>query len=180
MRPGLVLLATVLVAAGCGVSLPQPAPSSPTAAGPVRTTGPLAGGRWCAVSSTVDGDTLHVDCHGQAVTVRVIGLDTPETKDPRKPVQCFGPEASAEAARVLPHGHVVRLVADPTQDARDRYQRTLAYVMLANGTDYGLHMISRGFGREYTFRAPYQRQISYKSAQSQAIRAGLGLWGRCG
>ena len=60
--------------------------------------------------------------------MRLLGIDTPETRAPGKPVQCYGPAAAARVKRLLPVGQTVRLVTDPTQDTRDRYARLLAYV----------------------------------------------------
>ncbi len=76
----------------------------------------------------VDSDTIKVVVRGFETPVRLIGIDTPETHHPSKPVQCFGPAASARTARLLPIGQRVRLETDPTQDTRDRYARLLAYV----------------------------------------------------
>jgi micrococcal nuclease len=78
------------------------------------------------VSSVVDGDTIKVISRGFETPVRLIGIDTPETRHPSEPVQCFGPAASARASRLLPVGQQVRLVSDPTQATRDRYGRFLA------------------------------------------------------
>ncbi len=80
------------------------------------------------VVSVVDGDTIKVRARGALTTVRMIGIDTPETRHPSKPVQCFGPAATKAAKRLLPPGRAVRLVTDSTQDTRDRYGRLLAYV----------------------------------------------------
>lgn len=127
-----------------------------------------------AVLRVVDGDTLQVARHG-VTTVRVIGIDTPETVDPRKPVECFGPQASARARRLL-GGTRVRLTLDPTQGSVDKYGRTLAYVTLADGRDYGLTMIRGGFAREYTYDTPYQRQAIYRRAERAARARQRGLW----
>jgi len=92
------------------------------------------------VISVVDGDTVDVvdGSGGGRVRVRVLGIDTPETKDPRRPVQCWGPEASAFAERVL-LGQRVSLYTDPTQSTRDRYGRLLAYIVLPDGhTNYSV------------------------------------------
>lgn len=177
MRGAVVVLALVL--AGCSAPDSSPVPSATTAPSPSVSSPVARPARSCAVVKVTDGDTVHVACHGQRVKIRVIGLDTPETVDPRKPVQCYGPEASAKAKQLLPHGRVVRVSADATQSTTDIYERTLAYVTLANGTDYGGYMIGHGFGREYTFRKPYLRQEMYRTAQKRAKDAGLGLWGAC-
>lgn len=133
------------------------------------------------VDRTVDGDTLVVDDDGAKVRVRVMGINTPETKDPRKPVQCFGEEA-AERMRALVGGRRVRLSSDPGQDDRDRYGRLVRYVSLPDGTDVGLSMIRDGYAFEYTYRGPYARQARYRAAQDEARREKRGLWadGACG
>jgi hypothetical protein len=94
---------------------------------PVSPTAPLM-----AVVEVVDGDTIKVSVDGAVETIRLIGIDTPETKDPRKPVQCFRWEASAKAEELLA-GRRVRLEADDTQDDRDKYGRLLRYVWRDDG-----------------------------------------------
>lgn len=128
-----------------------------------------------AVSRTVDGDTFIVEDGGERVRVRVLGINTPETKDPRKPVECFGREAS-ERLRSMIDGKSVRLVADPGQDDRDRYGRIVRYVVLPDGTDAGLAMVRDGYAYEYTYRGPYSRQAQYRAAQDEARREKRGLW----
>ena len=81
------------------------------------------------VTRVVDGDTVDVRVDGKVERIRIIGLDTPETVDPRKAVQCFGREASAHAKELLPLGTPVTLEADPTQDSRDKYGRMLAFIL---------------------------------------------------
>ena len=87
------------------------------------------------VSDVVDGDTIKVVARGFETPVRLIGIDTPETRAPGKPVQCFGPAAAVRAKRLLPVGQKVRLVTDPTQDTRDRYAR-LEVHLDGGGQDY--------------------------------------------
>jgi micrococcal nuclease len=123
----------------------------------------------------VDGDTLVVTEGTTSTKLRLIGLDTPETVDPRKPVQCFGREASDEAKKLL-SGQEVRLEYDPSQGMLDKYGRTLAYVFLTNGTLFNEFMIAEGYGHEYTYNLPYKYQKEFKAAEAQA-RANLrGLW----
>lgn len=81
------------------------------------------------VISVTDGDTLKINLNGNIETLRLIGIDTPETVDPRKPVQCFGQESSDKAKQLL-SGKKVSLEADPTQGERDQYGRLLRYVFL--------------------------------------------------
>jgi micrococcal nuclease len=153
---------------------PAPLPKATATTAPILV-------RNCKVDHVVDGDTVHLNCEVTgAITVRVIGIDTPETKDPRKPVQCFGPQASSEAKRRMPSGRKVRLTTDPTQSERDKYQRVLGYISIYGG-DYGQEMIAAGFAREYTYskRHPYQKRSQYRQAEARAKSHNLGLWGAC-
>jgi micrococcal nuclease len=133
------------------------------------------------VTKVIDGDTLQVQSNGTTETVRLIGVDTPETVDPRKPVQCYGPEASAETKRLL-EGKQVTLEADPSQGDRDKYGRLLRYVYWFTNTEYLLvneALIFNGFGREYTYDNPYQYQKLFKASQDSAQANKRGLWGAC-
>jgi len=127
------------------------------------------------ISKVVDGDTLKVIINGKTKTVRVIGIDTPETVDPRKPVQCFGVQASNEVKRLL-EGQFVSLESDPSQQGSDKYGRLLRYIFLADGTDLGEKLILEGFAYEYTYRVPYLYQSKYKAAQKAAMDQKKGLW----
>lgn len=127
------------------------------------------------VSSVVDGDTVKVNINGTVETLRLIGIDTPETVDPRKPVQCFGVEASNKA-RALLSGKMVRLEADPTQGERDVYGRLLRYVFLSDGTNFNKLMIEQGYAFEYTYNTPYKYQVEFKQAETYARINKLGLW----
>ncbi len=127
------------------------------------------------VVSVVDGDTIKVNINGTTETIRIIGINTPETVDPRKPVECFGKEASNKAKELLT-GKTVTLEIDPSQGERDKYNRSLRYVFLSDGTDYGKYMISSGYAYEYTYNTPYKYQSGYKAAQVQAQSSKTGLW----
>ncbi len=127
------------------------------------------------VTKIVDGDTITVDIAGKIETLRLIGINTPETVDPRKPVECFGKEASNKAKEILT-GKSIRLEADSTQDERDKYGRLLRYVFLADGTSFNKMMISEGYAYEYTYNIPYKYQIEYKQAEKEAKEAQKGLW----
>ena len=127
------------------------------------------------VMRVVDGDTIIVWKEGRDVTVRLLGMDTPEVVDPRKPVECYGPEASAEGKKLLSHTDV-RLVPDPSQDTYDKYGRELAYVYLPSGFFYNEFMIAEGYAHEYTYKKAYEFQKEFKVAQAEAKSAQKGFW----
>lgn len=130
------------------------------------------------VVSVTDGDTIHISMNGTIETVRLLGVDTPETVDPRKPVQCYGPEASQQTKALLT-GKQVTLEADPSQDDRDKYGRLLRYVYLGS-QNVSLLLITEGYGREYTYDKPYKYQKEFRAAESNAKTNRRGLWGACG
>jgi micrococcal nuclease len=127
------------------------------------------------VLKVVDGDTIKINIDGKTETIRLIGMDTPETVDPRKPVQCFGKEASDKGKELL-SGQKVRIETDPTQGDRDRYNRLLAYVYRDDGLFYNKYMIENGYAYEYTYNTPYEYQTEFKKAQDYAMNNNLGLW----
>lgn len=127
------------------------------------------------VSKVVDGDTIKVTKNEATYTVRLIGVDTPETVDPRKTVQCFGKEASAFTKGLI-EGKEVTLTTDPTQDLTDKYKRWLRYVHLADGTFVNQQIIAEGYGYEYTYAVAYTYQQAFKDAQADAQKNSKGLW----
>lgn len=128
------------------------------------------------VVKVVDGDTIDVQINGSVFRVRLIGIDTPEVVDPRKPVACFGKEASDKAKEIL-NGTSVYLENDPTQSDKDKYQRLLRYVFLENETNFNQFMIEEGFAHEYTYDFPYKYQQEFKNAEKDARENKKGLWG---
>ena len=99
------------------------------------------------VVRVVDGDTVVVRVDGENETVRLIGLDTPETVHPSKPVECFGIEASNKAKEML-NGKKVGLLSDPLVGERGKYGRLLRYIVLEDGTNFNKFMIEEGYGFE--------------------------------
>jgi micrococcal nuclease len=159
-------------------SAPPPAPVTPPAGPPPATALSVP----ARVTSVIDGDTLKVRfANGVRTTVRLIGIDTPETKRPGTPVQCGGRAATARMKRLaLRHGtgRAVTITTDPTQDMTDRYGRLLAYVGAA-GTDLGRAMVSSGWAKTYVYRVDFRRVGAYRSAQRSARSAGRGVFGAC-
>lgn len=128
------------------------------------------------VSRVVDGDTLKVIIADKEETVRIVGINTPETVDPRRSVECFGKEASIRAQELL-SGQRVRLERDSTQSDRDRYQRLLRFVFLADGTDVGLQLIQEGMAMESLYSStPHQYHQLYVTAEEAARSNNVGLW----
>lgn len=133
------------------------------------------------VIRVVDGDTLAVDINGLSAqagkteTIRLIGVDAPESVHPSKPVQCFGKEAAAKLKELL-EGKLVRMEQDRTQDDKDRYGRLLRYVFLEDGRLANQLIIEEGYAHEYTYEAPYARQAEFKAAEQQARFEKRGLW----
>jgi endonuclease YncB( thermonuclease family) len=131
------------------------------------------------VVEVVDGDTLVVDIDGREETIRLIGVDTPETVHPTEPDECFGEQASHHTAALLPPGTELRLTRDV--EARDRYDRLLAYVHRADdGLFVNLDLVQQGFADDYPFPPNTAYQRDFALAASRARAAGLGLWGACG
>ncbi len=131
-----------------------------------------------AVLDVVDGDTVEVAYRG-GESVRVIGIDTPETVHPSVPDECGGAAASAAAQRLL-DGERVALVFDRSQGRRDAYGRLLAYIQVPGSGDFGRAMIKRGLAAEYTYDIAYDRQASYQRAQARAQAADKAMWDKCG
>jgi micrococcal nuclease len=122
------------------------------------------------VTEVVDGDTIKVSTIG---TLRLIGMDTPETRDPRKPVQCFGREASNKAKELL-SGKKVYLEYDPAQK-QDKYGRTLAYVYREDGLFYNAEMIKQGFAHSYV-QFPHPKLDEFNTYQREARDNSRGFW----
>lgn len=132
-------------------------------------------GETATVVKVVDGDTLSVSFGDKNETVRIIGINSPETVDVRKPVECFGQKAS-EIAKSELTGKTVQLEQDPTQGDRDKYSRLLRYVWLDANTDFGALMVKSGYAYEYTYNTPYKYQNEYKALQKEAAENKSGLW----
>lgn len=134
-----------------------------------------------AVTKVTDGDTIHVRVDGASadVTVRLIGIDTPETKRPDTPIECFGAEASGHLAALLPIGTRVRL--EPDVEPTDRYGRTLAYVVrVSDGLFVNLAQVADGYAAPYRYPPNVAHADQISEAGRQASEDGRGLWGACG
>jgi len=134
------------------------------------------------IRSVVDGDTIRITlADGTKDTVRLIGIDTPETKAPGEPVGCYGPEASDRLTDLLPAGREIWLESDRTN--RDRYDRLLRYVWVAK-SDGGRYlanevMVRDGYALAKRYAPDTARADRLEAAQGRAVSAGRGPWGAC-
>lgn len=127
------------------------------------------------VVRVVDGDTVKIMRGGKEETLRLIGMNTPETVDPRTTVECFGKEASNKAKELLT-GKRVRLEFDAGEGTLDKYRRTLAYLYRDDGLFFNQWMIEHGYAYEYTYDKAYTYQSEFKTAETYARDHALGLW----
>lgn len=128
------------------------------------------------VSKVVDGDTILLQ---SGETVRFIGIDTPETVDPRRPVGCFGKEASNETKRLLA-GREVILQKDITNT--DKYKRLLRYIYLPIDSQMLFvndYLVREGFAKVYTYPPDTKFDLKFKEAEVQAKEFKKGMWGKC-
>jgi micrococcal nuclease len=161
VRPAVLALA--LLAGACS-------PTRSAAPGPPGTA---------VVVHPVDGDTVVVRIGGTEESVRLIGIDTPESVARDRPVECFGPEAKARTAELLPPGTTVRLERDV--EARDRYDRLLAYVVRADdGVLVNLLLVEEGYAESARFPPNLAHQPGLDAAEAAARREQRGLWPVCG
>jgi micrococcal nuclease len=125
-----------------------------------------------------DGDTVGVEIDGVEERVRLIGIDTPETKKPDTPVQCFGPEATAFTKSLLPKGTALHVERDV--EARDVYGRLLAYVYRSDdGLFVNLEIIGQGFARPLTIPPNVAHATDFVTAARNAEATNVGLWAGC-
>ena len=132
------------------------------------------GGRRTVIQ-VVDGDTLGLD---GGERLRLIGVDTPETKDPRRPVQYFGREATDFTKRAV-EGQRIRVEFDQANAAtghKDKYGRTLGYVFRdEDGMFLNAEIIRQGFGHAYT-RFPFKHARDFRELERDARSRNVGLW----
>ena len=195
------LIVAVLAAAGLGLAVPPDAllrlgDGSESRDGALRAQG--------VITHVVDGDTVEVRTSGRsrgirrAETIRLIGIDTPETVRPGTPVECGGREAKDGLLRLAygdrardtdgdglldadgTDGASVSIRTDPTQDRRDRYGRLLAYVDSHDGGDLARRQLRDGRAEVYVFERRFRRHRAYRRAAAAARDAGRGAGGGCG
>jgi micrococcal nuclease len=164
-----VAIAALAPPLALGLALAACAGRAPGGTPAIRTT---------AVERVIDGDTIVVT---GGERVRLIGIDTPETVDPRRPVECYGEQASARAEELMPRGTSVRLELDV--ERTDRYGRTLAYVHRADDDLFvNVELARGGYAEQLTVPPDVAHAGEIGDAVAQARREQRGLWapGACG
>jgi micrococcal nuclease len=165
-----------------GASAPSPTTPSPPGTTPSphehrrspRT--PLPDGLDTTVTRIVDGDTLYVADLDERV--RLIGVDTPETRHPDKGVECYGREATAHLRELVPPGTAVRVEFDV--DRIDRYDRPLGYLWRrSDGLHVNLAMVADGYAQALTIPPNVKHADEFVAAQRRAREADRGLWSAC-
>lgn len=154
--------------------------ASPLLSGCTKSPRPVDGALEAnaVIERIVDGDTVVVHLGDDTEKVRLIGIDTPESVDPRRPVECFGKEASAHLAELIAPNTSVRLEVDA--EPRDKYGRLLAYVWRASdGTFVNLTMVADGYANLLTIAPNVTYRDQFAAAERSAREAGLGLWSAC-
>jgi micrococcal nuclease len=166
---GVVLLvgAVLLGSAACGDARDAPPAASVTRTASARET--------ASVARVIDGDTILVRIDGREERVRYIGVDTPETVAQDRPVECFGPEASARN-KALVEGRTVQMERDVSD--RDRFGRLLRYVY-ADGVLVNAELLRDGYATSVTFPPDVRENERFRALEREAREAGRGLWSEC-
>ena len=126
----------------------------------------------------VDGDTVDIRIGGTTERVRLIGIDTPETKKPDSPVECYGPEASTYIEALLPVGTHVRLERDIV--GRDDYGRLLGYIYRVDDDLFvNYDILRQGFAQPLLIEPNSTHAATFASAARIAEADNLGLWAAC-
>jgi micrococcal nuclease len=134
-------------------------------------------GKVFTVLEVIDGDTLDIDISDGEhpdTRIRLIGVDTPETKHPTVGLMYYGPEATAFTTR-LALGKKVTVLLDTAGDQRGRYGRLLAYIQLSDGNILNTEIINNGYGYAY-LSYPHSEFSAYQMLMQQAIDNQAGLW----
>jgi len=163
----LLVGAVLLGSAACG-----DARDAPPAAPVTRT---VSARETASVARVIDGDTILVRIDGREERVRYIGVDTPETVAQDRPVECFGPEASARN-KALVEGRTVQMERDVSD--RDRFGRLLRYVY-ADGVLVNAELLRDGYATSVTFPPDVRENERFRALEREAREAGRGLWSEC-
>ena len=172
----LLALVPLLLAAACSTQARDVVDEAETA------ESRAASSEWtpnAVVERVVDGDTLIARIGDRSETVRLIGIDTPESVAPTRPVQCFGQEATLYLGALLPEGSEITLLRDV--EARDAYDRVLGYIVRSrDGLFVNLELVAAGYAAAFDYPPNDSYTPALARAEAEAVAAGRGLWGACG
>ena len=131
-----------------------------------------------SVLRVIDGDTLDIDLGGTTTRVRLIGINAPESVDPNRPQECFGPEASQHLHELLPPGTSVRIERD--KELVDKFGRTLGYVFRSTD-DVMINWLQAvdGYAIPLSIAPNTTHEALFRSAAYDAKAQGRGLWSAC-
>jgi micrococcal nuclease len=159
LRSSIAAIATVLFTAGCG-------------------GGETAHDGIGVILKVVDGDTVDIRISGREERVRLIGIDTPETKKPDTPTECYGPEASTHTVDLLPVDTRVRIERDIV--GRDDYGRLLGYLYRVDDELFvNYEILRQGYARPLTIEPNSTHAVTFAAAARLAEADDLGLWAAC-
>jgi micrococcal nuclease len=164
-RPGTVAPASGPDALPGGVTPAAPESTAPDGTVPADSA---------VVDRVIDGDTVDVLLGGAVTRVRLLNIDTPETKKENTPIECLGPEASDFLTALLPVGSTISLEYDV--ERADQYGRTLAAVFTADGQNASVELASRGLGYSVLFEPNDRYLADVERAETDARTAGRGLF----
>ena len=128
-----------------------------------------------SVIEVIDGDTIKSEINGKVESIRLIGIDAPETAGPYREEGCFGQEASLKTKELL-SGKKVSLVSDSLVSDRDKYGRLLRYVFLPDGEFINAELVKGGYAFNYVYEN-FQYLNYFNDLEKKAKEGRLGLWG---
>lgn len=157
-------------AEGASLDLGQPGPEQSRTSAPGESLAAV-------VTSVTDGDTLVAQIGSTNEHVRLLGIDTPETKRPGQPVECFGPQAAAALSSLLPPGTTIRVERD--KELRDHFGRALLYVWRSDGVFVNEALLSLGVADVLVIEPNHAHTTTLLASRDAARAAGIGLWSAC-
>ncbi|MBD2871472.1 thermonuclease family protein [Paenibacillus arenilitoris] len=140
------------------------------------SSGAVHTNQWYSVSGYVDGDTFKIRTGSDDTTIRLLYVDTPETKKPNEPAESYGPEAAAFTEKLLAESGEVRLTFDKEQ--KDHYDRTLAVVELKDGKILNELLLEQGLAEVLIVEPNVKMENVYKQLEQQARQAKNGIWSK--
>lgn len=177
-RPTTFAIATVIIGSVLVFLLIGRTGDAPTGAGSATTVSPGTVEPNATVEYVIDGDTIDAMIDGTEERIRLIGIDTPETKRPNTPIECFGPEATAFTEQLLPVGTPIRIERDTV--GRDDYGRLLGYVYRSDdGVFVNYEVLRQGYGQPLSIGPNTTFEELFVDAARAAEADNAGIWAAC-